>query len=291
MLYPMRPWRREQHGALRFGNRARGRVSRADVRVQCVCGQRHYAADQGRSAERGSHDADSAERDQHLIADESKLEQKVTLSFKDMPLEKALDYVVKGAGVSYKKMDDGTYIIGGPTEDETAIVPPPSTLPPVEPVYEPEHPKIQVTSIKLMHSRPSELLALMGYRGTNPMPNCEPTYPDRSGVGAPKHSIAPGGTQVLNGQTGEVLPVGGSGITAEQSACCSHDRCARNELGRGQGGRSDGRRGAGSRPSAVSSAKSAEPAESVHELQTIRISCGRRAYRMPCPSTWTTRSS
>ena len=43
-----------------------------------------------------------------VIADESKLDRKVTASLTDVPLEKALDYIVKSAGVSYKRMDDGT---------------------------------------------------------------------------------------------------------------------------------------------------------------------------------------
>jgi len=143
-----------------------------------------------------------------VIADESKLEKKVTASLSDVPLEKALDYIVKGAGVSYKKMDDGTYIIGGAMADETTIVPPPSTLPPVEVVSAPQRQKVIWTSIKLIHSRPSELLRLMGWTGQNPMPNCETTYPDKNGVFAPKLIATPGGTQILDGQTGGTIPVG-----------------------------------------------------------------------------------
>lgn len=147
-----------------------------------------------------------------VIADESKLEKRITVSLNDVPLEKALDYIVKGAGVSYKKMEDGTYIIGGAMADEIAVVPPPSMLPPVETVSDPEPPKTIWTVIKLIHSRPSELLRLIGWNGTNPMPNCETVYPDRNGVSGPKLIATPGGTQVLNGQTGELIPVGGSGI-------------------------------------------------------------------------------
>lgn len=149
-----------------------------------------------------------------VISDESGLldGKKVTASLSDVPLEKALDYIVKGAGVSYKKMEDGTYIIGGSMADEISLVPPPSTLPPVETVSAPEPPKMRVETIKLIHSRPSELLALIGYSGKNPMPNCEPIYPDRTSVGTPKNTVTTGGTQILNSQTGEVIPVGGNGV-------------------------------------------------------------------------------
>jgi len=70
-----------------------------------------------------------------VIADESKLEKKITATLNDVPLEKALDYVVRGAGVSYKKMEDGTYIIGGSMAEPTPVVLPnviPDALPVVE---------------------------------------------------------------------------------------------------------------------------------------------------------------
>ena len=141
-----------------------------------------------------------------VIADESKLEKKVTATLNDVPLEKALDYIVRSAGVSYQKMDDGTYIIGGAMVDGTATVPPPTELPPVEQVTPPTSPKMEWSSIKLIHSRPSELLALMGLNGSNPVASAEASYMNAA---RPKITIGPGGTQVLNGQTGEVIPVGG----------------------------------------------------------------------------------
>jgi general secretion pathway protein D len=146
------------------------------------------------------------------IADESKLDKKVTVSFNDVPLEKALDYIVKGAGVSYKKMDDGTYIIGGPMAEEITVVPPPASLPPVEPAAEPASYKIKWDSIKLVHSRPSELLATLAGNGATPMQPFGARYPDRTNVRGPNITVSPGGTQVLNGQTGEVIPVGGSTV-------------------------------------------------------------------------------
>jgi len=142
-----------------------------------------------------------------VIADESKLEKKITAYLTDVPLEKALDYIVKGAGVSYRKMDDGTYIIGGAVADDAVIVPP-SLLPPVEPVVAPVYTQKTWTSIKLIHSKPSELLALMGWNGTNPMPNCETYYPDFSKPRGPRITTTPGGTTVLNGQSGGAIGVG-----------------------------------------------------------------------------------
>lgn len=141
-----------------------------------------------------------------IIADESKLEKRVTVSLNDVPIEKALDYIVKNAGISYKKMDDGTFIIGGVVE-EAQEVSLPNALPPVEPVVAPASARTW-TSIKLIHSKPSELLRLMGWQGTNPMPNCETVYPDRSKPRMPNVTSAPGGTTWLNGQTGEMIPVG-----------------------------------------------------------------------------------
>lgn len=146
-----------------------------------------------------------------VIADESKLEKKVTASLTDVPLEKALEYVVKYAGVSYKKMDDGTYIIGGAAVDDSAAVPPSSLLPPVDlaPVAPAPSQKIW-TSIKLIHSKPSELLRLLGWDGTNPQANCEANYPDRTKPPAAHAVAGPGGTNLLNNQTGEMTPVGGN---------------------------------------------------------------------------------
>jgi type II secretory pathway component GspD/PulD (secretin) len=129
-----------------------------------------------------------------------------------VPLEKALDYIVRSAGVSYRKMDDGTYIIGGAMAEEIAVVPPPTSLPSVEPAVEPAPPKKILTTIKLVHSRPSELLALLSGNGASPTQAFDARYPDRTNVRGPNITISPGGTQILNGQTGEVIPVGGSPI-------------------------------------------------------------------------------
>lgn len=139
-----------------------------------------------------------------VIADESKLEKKITATLNNVPLEKALDYVVKGAGVSYKKMDDGTYIIGGAMADEVAVVPILPALPPMEPVIGPAPSTRTWTSIKLVHSRPSELLRLMGWEGTNPMPNCETVYPNMNRPRGANITTTPGGTTVLGNQSGDM---------------------------------------------------------------------------------------
>jgi len=120
-----------------------------------------------------------------VIADESKLDRKVSANLNDVPLDKALMYIVKNAGVSFNKMADGTYIIGG-SNDEPAVpsVDITSRLTPVDnpepaPVYAPAQPsEYMITSIKLTHSKASELLRLLGWNGANPMPNSETYYPE-----------------------------------------------------------------------------------------------------------------
>ncbi|MHB9037865.1 MAG: secretin and TonB N-terminal domain-containing protein [Armatimonadota bacterium] len=119
-----------------------------------------------------------------VIADDSKLEKKITASLNDVPLEKALDYIVRGAGVSYRKTDDGTYIIGGvmPEEPAISLTDVAAALSPVEmPVAESAPVRSRESTmvvVKLIHSKPSELLRLVGWEGQNPMPNCEPVYPE-----------------------------------------------------------------------------------------------------------------
>jgi len=213
MLYPMRPWKKEST-ALYVS--VTGLVA-ALLAVTVACGAFAANGIMLQIKDAPLKDVVMMLTQQSgtniVISDESGLldGKKVTASLSDVPLEKALDYIVKSAGVSYKKMEDGTYIIGGSTADDVAIVPPPITLPPVETVSAPEPPKTRVETIKLMHSRPSELLALIGYSGKNPMPNCEPVYPDRTSVGTPKNTVTTGGTQILDSQTGEVTRVGGNG--------------------------------------------------------------------------------
>lgn len=128
-----------------------------------------------------------------IIADDSKLEKRVTISLKNVPLEKALDYVVTSAGVSYKQMEDGTYIIGGVLPEQPALTPDEiaQALTPVVPVTPPVK---KVDVVKLVHSKPSELLRLIGWNGNNPMPNCDTNYPDRMNVTQPKVTNPGGGT-------------------------------------------------------------------------------------------------
>jgi len=129
-----------------------------------------------------------------IIADEANLDKTVTASLTDVPLDKALDYVVKSAGVSYKQMDDGTYIIGGSLEDETVLPASDITefIPPAVVEVAPPRESI-ITSIKLVHSKPSELLKLTGWTGRNPMANCEVNYPDRLGSARDESTQPSGG--------------------------------------------------------------------------------------------------
>ena len=138
-----------------------------------------------------------------VIADSSMLERKITASLNDVPLDKALDYIVKSAGVSYRKMEDGTYIIGGVVGEEPVVatrdVAP--VLPPVEPVAAPPQKEKQVVLVKLTHSKASDILRLIGWNGVNPMPNTEALYPGRRAVNAAPTN--PGGVYMNNTRTGE----------------------------------------------------------------------------------------
>lgn len=117
-----------------------------------------------------------------VIADGAMMEKKITAQLNDVSLEKALDYVVRSAGVSYKKMADGTYIIGGAADAESVLsrnefAP---SLPPVEMAAPEPVAEKKIVSIKLINSSASQLLRLLGWDGVNPMKNCEPIYPDRT---------------------------------------------------------------------------------------------------------------
>lgn len=119
-----------------------------------------------------------------VIQDASSLERKVSASLNDVPLEKALNYIVRSAGVSYKKMDDGTYIIGG-NDLEESVLPKEilaAALPPVAPTVTSVQPRTIIIPVKLVHSKASDLLRLLGWDGVNPMKNCEAVYPAFTGV-------------------------------------------------------------------------------------------------------------
>ena len=149
-----------------------------------------------------------------VINDEARWGSKlVTANLSDLPLDKALDYIVRGAGVSYRKMEDGTYIIGGSMAEATPVVLPsiiPDALPPVEMAPAPAQGKT-LTTIKLTYSKPSELLRLIGWRGENPMPNCEADYPDPANRNPVR--ITPGTSAGVNVQNpmGDMTPVGATG--------------------------------------------------------------------------------
>lgn len=139
-----------------------------------------------------------------VIADTSALDRKVSASLNDVPLEKALNYIVKMSGVSYRKMEDGTYIIGG-SDIEEPVVPKEALVAALPPVVEPPAPVVaerHILPIKLMHSKPSELLRLLGWDGVNPMRNCEAVYPKFTGE---DNTQRPQGQVLYNSNNGQVL--------------------------------------------------------------------------------------
>jgi general secretion pathway protein D len=143
-----------------------------------------------------------------VIADSSMLEKKITANLSDVSLEKALNHIVKSAGIAFKKMDDGTYIIGGGFAEEPVMNSPSvvESLPPVEiEQLAPPSKEKQYVSIKLIHSKPSELLRLIGWDGANPMPNTDAVYPDRNKTNQPPTN--PGGVY-LNTSDGKVYDTG-----------------------------------------------------------------------------------
>lgn len=146
-----------------------------------------------------------------IIADDPKLDKKITANLKDMPLEKILDYVVKTAGVSYsKEVDESgvTYRIGGEAVAESAIVLPDVIPEPVAEVAPKAAPRIW-TTIKLVNSRPSELLRLLGWNGENPQPNCDTRYPDPANPHPVKITPGvPGGGISVQNHEGDMVPVG-----------------------------------------------------------------------------------
>lgn len=137
-----------------------------------------------------------------VIADQSKLDEKVTAQLTNVPLDKAMDYIVSSAGVTYKKMPDGTYIIGGtPSDDDSASTDNSSqienSLPPVQappPAAPPQ--RIVTTVIKLVNSKPSELLRLMGWRGVNPVANSDFNLSGLNDTGYPHNTGAANSAQL-----------------------------------------------------------------------------------------------
>ncbi len=119
-----------------------------------------------------------------ILADEASLQKKVTVSLKDVSLDTALDYVVKAAGISYSKMEDGTIIIGGADSAEPVFSADElnAIIPGADPVYTPDFgvsEPITTSKIALTHSKPSEILRLLGWRGENPTVNADVRLPER----------------------------------------------------------------------------------------------------------------
>ncbi len=150
-----------------------------------------------------------------IIQDASTLDRKVTASLNDVPLEKALDYIVRSAGFSYRKMEDGTYIIGGSFSDEPPLPKEvvEAELTPVvisQPAPEPARAPETITAvIKLTHTRPSETLALLGWNGRNPMPTYDVVHTTLDRPGGPRQD---GGLYLTNTR-GETYDASHGGFT------------------------------------------------------------------------------
>jgi general secretion pathway protein D len=138
-----------------------------------------------------------------VIQDASALDRRITASLTDVPLEKALNYIVRSAGVSYKKTEDGTYIIGGIDLDEPAV-PKEVIVPTLPAVTEPVAPAVQERTfalIKLMHSSPSELLRVLGWNGQTPIDNGELLTRMRNDRNPPRQM----GQGFYDGKTGQPI--------------------------------------------------------------------------------------
>lgn len=101
-----------------------------------------------------------------IVADDANLDKRITASIKNKPLESILDSVVRSAGVSYRKTDDGTFIIGGPQvasvlemNDVKDIIPPVTEI--AAPIKQ-ASPEIKVKKIMLRHACASEVLRALG---------------------------------------------------------------------------------------------------------------------------------
>lgn len=97
-----------------------------------------------------------------VLSDDPKLEKRVWASLTNVSLEAALDDIVKGAGVNYRKTDEGTYIIGGAASEVPLVTPETLTPLPADPIYHeaPAAPRAQsrTMTIDLRHSDPRTLL-------------------------------------------------------------------------------------------------------------------------------------
>lgn len=109
-----------------------------------------------------------------IISDTAELAgKKVTAHLDGLSLEKVLNYIVTSAGVSYRKTEDGTYLIGAPALDLDSSAPVTADKTPEEPVPaappaagsappEPPARKIITEVIKLVHSAPGDIIRALG---------------------------------------------------------------------------------------------------------------------------------
>jgi general secretion pathway protein D len=110
----------------------------------------------------------SSSNENIVIADQSKMQNKVSVALNDMPFEKALKRVAQSAGCSVHRDEDGVYIIGAPEPQATS-----NTVPLVDgtsPVqsdmrapsgYEARR-ITRVESIKLYNTSPTDMMWYLG---------------------------------------------------------------------------------------------------------------------------------
>lgn len=114
-----------------------------------------------------------------VVADDSKMENKITANLNGVSLENALSYILGTADIAYKKTDDGTYLIGGSAAKEPVINPLTfgDALPLVQDTAV-QRMKTDVAVISLVHSRPSEILRVIGWNGADAITE-NSTFPNR----------------------------------------------------------------------------------------------------------------
>ena len=108
-----------------------------------------------------------------IMTDDARMDKKIRINLSNCEFEKALTYIMEASGLSYKKVDEATYIIGGGADSSSAIFNPESLLSNVTTPVEtssvfastpaPEKKFRSVKMIELQHVGASELLRTLGW--------------------------------------------------------------------------------------------------------------------------------
>ena len=110
-----------------------------------------------------------------IMTDDARMDKKIRINLSDCDLEKALNYIMQASGLSFKKVDDNTYIIGGSATDNglNSLFSPESLLNSVNSkVVDSDNELSSVPSnkgirdvkvIELQHVGATELLKTLGY--------------------------------------------------------------------------------------------------------------------------------